>query len=108
MPLMNDFREFITKGNVIDLAVAVIIGVAFNSVIMAFVSDIITPLIGVAGHYNFASLVYTINGSVFEVGLFINALISFIIMALVVFFVLVRPMAKLGEMQKAKQKTRIR
>ena len=92
--LASEFRDFITKGNVIDLAVAVVMGVAFNSVVTAFVSDIITPLIGVAGHYDFSALNYTINGSAFQVGLFINQLISFIIMASVVFFLVVRPVHK--------------
>lgn len=69
MGLASEFRDFITKGNVIDLAVAVVMGVAFNSVVTAFVSDIITPLIGVAGHYDFSALNYTINGSAFQIGL---------------------------------------
>lgn len=103
MSIARDFREFLTKGNVVDLAVAVVIGVAFNAVITAFISDIITPLIGMAGHYDFASLSYTINGSTFQVGLFINALISFITLAVVVFVLLVRPMAKYTERQAAKK-----
>ena len=103
MSLASEFKDFITKGDVVALAVAVVIGVAFNAVITAFVSDIITPLIGIAGHYNFASLAYTINGSTFEIGLFINQLISFIVIALVVFFLLVRPIEKFKAAQDAKK-----
>ncbi len=103
MSLASDFKDFIMKGDVVDLAVAVVIGVAFNAVITAFVSDIITPLIGVAGHVNFSTLTYTINGSTFQIGLFINALISFITIALVIFFFIVKPMSKLQERMKKGQ-----
>jgi large conductance mechanosensitive channel len=92
------------KGNVIDLAVGVIIGLAFNSVVTAFVADIITPLIGIPGHVNFASLTYTVNGSVFSIGLFINTVISFITIALVVFFFIVKPVSKMKEMTSKKTK----
>src|SRR5271157_4997922 len=98
MSLFADFKNFLMKGDVIDLAVAVVVGVAFNAVVTAFVTDIITPLIGIPGHVNFASLTYTINGSVFMVGLFINAIINFITIALVVFFFIVKPVAKMNEM----------
>ena len=84
MSLASDFKEFITKGNVLDLAVAVVVGVAFNAVITAFVADVITPLIGIPGHVNFSALTYTINGSVFMIGAFVSALISFITIALVI------------------------
>ncbi len=92
MGILDEFKSFITKGNVVDLAVAVVIGVAFNSVITSFVSDIITPLIGVAGHYNFSTLNYTVNGSTFQYGLFVNQLVSFVIIAAVVFFLIVKPL----------------
>ncbi len=103
MSLISEFKDFITKGDVVALAVAVVIGVAFNAVVTAFVSDLITPLIGVAGHYNFAALTYTLNGSTFEIGLFVNELISFIVIALVVFFLLVRPIEKIKARQDAKK-----
>lgn len=95
--MANEFKDFIMKGDVIDLAVGVIIGLAFNSVITAFVTDIITPLIGIPGHVNFASWTYTINGSVFSIGLFINTVVSFITIALVVFFFIVKPVSKMKE-----------
>jgi large conductance mechanosensitive channel len=104
MSLLKDFENFITKGNVIDLAVAVVIGVAFNAVITALVSDIITPLIGIPGHVNFSSITYTINGSVFLIGPFVNAIISFLTIALVVFLLIVKPASKLEERRKAKEK----
>jgi large conductance mechanosensitive channel len=87
---------------VIDLAVAVIIGLAFNAVVTAFVTDIITPLIGIPGHVDFTSLTYTINGSMFLVGPFINAIINFITIALVVFFFIVKPISKMKEVSSKK------
>lgn len=102
MGAIDDFRTFITKGNVIDLAVAFIIGAAFTAVVTALVTDIITPIIGIAGHVDFSSWRLTINGSAILFGLFLNALIAFIIIAAVVFFALVRPIAKMEERRKAK------
>lgn len=102
MGAIDDFRTFITKGNVLDLAVAFIIGAAFTAVVTALVADIITPIIGIAGHVDFSSWRLTINGSAILFGLFLNSLISFIIIALVVFFALVRPIAKMEERRKAK------
>jgi len=102
MSLTSELKDFIMKGDVIDLAVAVVIGVAFNAVITAFIGDIITPLIGIPGHANFATLTYTINGSVFYLGLFINALISFITIALVIFFFIIKPVSKMKEMTSKK------
>jgi large conductance mechanosensitive channel len=88
------------KGNVLDLAVAVVIGTAFNAVITAFVSDIITPLIGIAGNVDFSKISYTINNSIFSVGLFLNALISFITIAIVIFFFIIKPVSKINSMKK--------
>ncbi len=102
MSLLEEFKDFVMKGNVIDLAVAVVIGVAFNAVITAFVSDIITPLIGIPGHLDFSAYTYTINGSVFKVGSFVNAAISFITIALVIFFFVVKPVSKMKEFGAAK------
>jgi large conductance mechanosensitive channel len=105
LSLATEFKDFVMKGNVIDLAVAVVIGVAFNAVITAFVSDIITPLIGVPGHVNFSAYTYTINGSVFMIGSFVSAIISFVTIALVVFFFLVKPVSKLKERAQKKEVT---
>ena len=83
--LLKDFRAFILRGNLVDLAVAVVIGTAFTAVIAAFVKDIVTPLIAaIGGKPNFSSLAFTINSSRFAYGDFINALISFLIVAAVV------------------------
>ncbi len=103
MSFISEFKEFIMRGNVADLAVAVVIGAAFTSVVNGLVADIITPLIGVAWHSNFSSITYTINGSTFQIGLLINALISFLIVALVVFFLIVKPIRKLQERTKKAQ-----
>ncbi len=100
MSILGEFRTFITKGNVADLAVAVIIGTAFNAVIMALVSDVITPLIGIPGRFDFSSLSLTVNGSVFQIGLFINAMVSFLVIAAVVFFLIVRPISKIEERRR--------
>ena len=103
MGLVQEFKDFITRGNVLDLAVAVIIGAAFNSVVTALVSDIITPLIGVAGHFNFSSWTYTVNHSTFQVGLFVNAFISFMTIAVVVFFFIIKPVSTLRERTSKKE-----
>lgn len=89
---VKDFKEFVLKGDVVALAVAVIIATAFGAVIAAFVANIITPLIAaIGGQPDFAQLDFTINGSRFQYGLFINAVITFLIIAAVVFFLVVRP-----------------
>jgi large conductance mechanosensitive channel len=93
MRWIDEFRAFILRGNVIDLAVAVVIGAAFTAVVTSLVANIITPLIAaVFGKPDFSSLKFTINGSTFNYGSFLNALISFLLIALVVFFLIVKPM----------------
>ena len=96
---MRDFRQFLLRGNVVDLAVAVVIGAAFGAVVTGLVKDIITPLIAaVGGKPNFASLSFEINRSVFMYGDFLNAVISFLILAAVVFFFVVQPINKLVQL----------
>ena len=86
------FKEFILRGNVVDLAVGVVIGAAFGSIVNALVKDLITPLVGaIFKSDDFATLAFTINGSKFMYGDFLNALISFVIIALVVYFFVVIP-----------------
>jgi large conductance mechanosensitive channel len=87
----KEFREFITRGNVVDLAVAVVIGLAFTAIINAVVSGLITPLIGMIGGNDYSDLDFTINGSTFEYGLVINAIIQFLLIAAAVFFLIVKP-----------------
>ena len=96
--MIKGFREFILRGNVIDLAVAVVIGVAFGAVITAFVTDILTPLIAaIFGQPSFKELTFTINGAKFLYGAFIDALISFLLIAAAIYFIVVLPMNKLAE-----------
>jgi large conductance mechanosensitive channel len=87
----EDFAKFIAQGNLIQLAIAFVIGAAFAAVVTALVADLITPLIGVAGNVNFAGWHTTVGQSVFSEGLFFNALITFVIVAIVVFFAIALP-----------------
>lgn len=91
--MIKGFRQFIMRGNVIDLAVAVVIGAAFGAVVTSFVTNILTPVIAaVAGKPDFAAFTVTINGSVIAYGIFLNALISFLLVAAAVYFFMVAPM----------------
>ncbi len=95
---MKGFREFLLRGNVVDLAIAVVIGAAFGAVVTAFVKDLITPLIAaIGGKPDFSALNFTINHSRFLYGDFINALIAFVIIAAVIYFLVVRPYTRLME-----------
>jgi len=90
--LVKEFRQFLLRGNVVDLAVAVVIGAVFGAVVSALVADLLTPLIAaIIGEPDFSNLTFTINKSVFKYGDFINAVITFVIVAAVVFFFVVRP-----------------
>jgi large conductance mechanosensitive channel len=90
--ILKEFRAFILRGNLVDLAVAVVIGTAFTAVVAALVRDIITPLIAaIFGKPSFGGLAFTINGSRFAYGNFLNALLTFVIIAAVVFFLVVKP-----------------
>lgn len=96
--MLKGFRDFIMRGNVVDLAVAVVIGAAFGAVITSFVGNILTPLIAaIFGQPDFSGLTFTINGSRFLYGSFFNAVISFIFIALAVYFIVVMPLNKLAE-----------
>jgi len=89
---MKDFKEFLLRGNLVDMAVGIVIGLAFAAVITALVSDLITPLIAaIGGQPNFSSLSFTIHNSHFLYGSFFNALIAFVVIAAVVFFLVVKP-----------------
>jgi len=99
--MLKEFRAFILRGNVVDLAVAVVIGAAFTAVVNAFVAGIVTPLIAaVGGQSDFARLTFTINDSVFRYGAFFNAVISFLIIAAVIFFLVVKPLNMLAARRK--------
>jgi large conductance mechanosensitive channel len=89
---MKGFRQFLLRGNVVDLAVAIVIGAAFVSVVNAFVKDIVTPLIAaIGGQPDFASLDFTINNSRFLYGDFINQVIAFVLIAAIVYYLVVLP-----------------
>jgi large conductance mechanosensitive channel len=89
---MKDFKEFLLRGNLVDMAVGIVIGLAFAQVVTAFVSNLITPLIAaIGGKPDFGSLSFTVNHSRFLYGAFFNALITFLVIAAVVFFLVVKP-----------------
>jgi large conductance mechanosensitive channel len=92
MKILNDFRQFLLRGNVVDLAVAVVIGAAFGAVITALVEDLLTPLIAaIGGQQDFSALDFTINDSTFRYGDFINKVFTFVAIAAAVFFFVVVP-----------------
>ena len=94
--MLSDFKKFVLRGNVVDLAVAVVVGVAFTAMVTAFVADIITPLIAaIFGKPDFSTLTFRLNHSTFRYGSFLNAVISFVIVATVVFFAVVVPLTAL-------------
>ena len=104
--MLKGFRDFILRGNVVDLAIAVVIGAAFGAVIASLVADIITPLIAaIGGKPDFSALDFTINGSTFRYGHLLNAVISFLIIAAVIFFLVVKPLNALAARRKAQEPT---
>lgn len=94
--MFRDFKQFVLRGNVVDLAVAVVIGAAFGTIVTSMVKDLITPFIAaIGGKPDFSNLYFTLHGSRFMYGDFINAVISFLILAAVVFFLIIQPINKL-------------
>lgn len=99
----KNFRQFLLRGNVVDLAVAVVVGSAFNGVVQGFVRDLITPLIAaIGGNPDFSNLHFTLHHSVFAYGDFLDVLISFIIVAVVVYFFVVNPINRLTSLMHTK------
>ena len=93
---IGGFKKFILRGNVVDLAVGIVIGAAFANVVQALVKDFITPLIGIfGGQADFSSWAVTVSGARLLIGDFLNALIAFLLLALVVYFFVVLPVNKL-------------
>ena len=89
---VTEFKAFLLRGNLIDTAVGIVIGLAFTAVITAFIADLITPLIAaIFGKPDFGNLSFTINNSVFHYGNFLNLLITFVLIAIVLFFLVVKP-----------------
>lgn len=89
--MLKDFKAFILRGNVVDLAVGIVIGAAFGTVVSSFVKNLLTPLVTIPGRVNFSSLHVTVRHSVFSYGQFLNDIISFLIISAAVFFFVVRP-----------------
>jgi large conductance mechanosensitive channel len=90
--MLKGFRQFLMRGNVIDLAVAVVIGAAFGAVVTALVKDLLTPLIAaIVGQPDFSAIVFEVNGSKFLIGDFINALVSFLLISAAIYFFVVVP-----------------
>lgn len=90
--MLKEFKAFVLKGNVVDLAVAVVIGAAFTAVVNALVKDLLTPLIAIPGKSDFSALHFTVRHSTFLYGAFLNELIAFVMIAAAVFFFVVKPM----------------
>jgi large conductance mechanosensitive channel len=102
---IGGFKKFIVRGNVVDLAVGVVIGAAFGNVVQAIVKDILNPLISaLGGKADVSALAVTLGGITFPIGDLINALISFLLIALVVYFLVVLPVNKLMDRYKPQQK----
>ena len=90
--LVDEFKTFILRGNVLDLAIAVVIGAAFVAIVTSFVENIVTPLIAaIGGQPDFSSLSFTINNSEIRYGAFLNSVITFLIVALIIFFLVIKP-----------------
>lgn len=104
--LADEFKAFILRGNVIDLAVAVVIGAAFTDVVTAVVENLIMPLIAlIGGQPDFSSIAFTINDTTFSMGNILNAVIGFLIIAAVIFFLVVKPMNLLIERARRRETT---
>ncbi|HEX5449166.1 MAG TPA: large conductance mechanosensitive channel protein MscL [Gaiellaceae bacterium] len=98
---MKDFKEFLLRGNLVDMAVGIVVGVAFAAVITAFVGDLITPLIAaIGGNHDFKSLTFTVHNSRFLYGSFINALLSFVLVAAVMFWLVIKPVNRLMSVRR--------
>jgi large conductance mechanosensitive channel len=99
--MLKGFKTFLLRGNVVDLAVAVVIGTAFGTVVTALVKDLLTPLIAaIVGQPDFSAIVFTVNGSKFLIGDFINALLAFVLVAAAIYFFVVMPMNMLVERRR--------
>jgi large conductance mechanosensitive channel len=103
-PWATEFKQFLLRGNVIDLAVAFVIGAAFAAVVQAAVADLLTPLVAaIFGQPDFSDLTFTVNRSKFRYGHFLNTLIAFVTIAFVVFFFVVKPINRLIELSRRRE-----
>ena len=100
--MLQESKAFLMRGNIVDLAVAIVIGVAFGAVVTALVEDLVTPIIAaIGGQPDFSALDFTINDSTFLYGHFINAVIAFVVIAAAIFFIVVKPLNALAARRKA-------
>ena len=111
MSVVTEFRDFILRGNVVDLAVGVVIGGAFGTIVKALIADLITPLIGIFfanpnKPVDFQNVYFRVNGSKFLVGDFLNAVVAFLLISAVVFFFVVKPINHLMSLRKTESSTK--
>jgi large conductance mechanosensitive channel len=99
--MLKDFKAFLMRGNVVDLAVAVVIGAAFTAIVAAISTGLITPLVGLIVQRDFTDMTFTLGKSTFNYGIVIDAIIRFVSFAAVIFFVIVKPMEALAARRKA-------
>ena len=98
--MLNEFKAFVLRGNVVDLAVAVVIGAAFGAVVTSLVTDVLTPIISIPGTTDFSAWTWTISRSVIRYGNFLNAVIAFLLIAVAVFLFVVKPLNTLMARRK--------
>ena len=98
--LLKDFKAFLLRGNVVELAVGVVIGAAFGTLVSSLVENLITPLAGLPGRTDFGALTFTVRGAEFRYGEFLNDLVAFVAIAASVFFFVVRPVNRLMSVRK--------
>ena len=98
--MFKEFKNFILRGNVVDLAVGIVIGAAFVAVVNSLVANLLTPLLAIPGDVDFSALTFKVSGSTFRYGQFLNDVIAFLLIAAAVFFFVVRPVNKLMEKRK--------
>jgi large conductance mechanosensitive channel len=107
--MLKEFKEFLLRGNLIEIAVGLVLALAFTAVVMSLVEDLITPLIAaIFGKPDFSELTFAINESTFRYGEFLNALIAFVLVAAVLFFLVIRPLDSLRERRKSKDEATVR
>jgi len=102
--MIQEFRDFLFRGNVVDLAVAVVIGAAFGAIITSLVDDILTPMLGIFGIPDFTTWVIQVGDAEMRIGLFLNALIAFVLIAAAIFFVVVKPMQRIAAARASEEK----
>jgi large conductance mechanosensitive channel len=101
---VSEFKQFLLRGNVVEIAVGIVIGVAFNEVVQSLVRGLITPLVSaIFGQHDFSGWTFTVNGSVFRPGIFINAVISFVTIAFAVYFFVVKPVNTLVALSRNRE-----